>query len=237
MTIFDSIKSSVFVPIHPAGTPFIAIFAILTIFVGWLWTPLYFLGFILTVWCIYFFRNPNRITPTLSGVNKNNLIIAPADGKIIEISEITPHEELGLPSGDWQRVCIFMNVFDVHVNRSPMLGKITFKNYIPGLFFNASLDKASTHNERLILGMDTENGKKIAFVQIAGLVARRIICDVDIGSLLKAGEVFGLIRFGSRVDIYFPKEVSTLVLEGQKTIAGETIIGDFTKSNKSVKGQ
>tara|TARA_B110000483_G_scaffold27411_1_gene33093 strand:+ start:190 stop:903 length:714 start_codon:yes stop_codon:yes gene_type:complete len=237
MTIFDSIKSSVFVPIHPAGTPFIAIFAILTIFIGWLWAPLYFLGLILTVWCIYFFRNPNRVTPTLSGVNKNNLIIAPADGKIIEISDITPNEEIGLPSGEWQRVCIFMNVFDVHVNRSPMLGKITFKNYIPGLFFNASLDKASMHNERLILGMDTENGKKIAFVQIAGLVARRIICDVDKGSLLKAGEVFGLIRFGSRVDIYFPKEVSTLVLVGQKTISGETIIGDFTKSNKSVKGQ
>jgi phosphatidylserine decarboxylase len=237
MTIFDSIKSSVFVPIHPAGTPFIAIFAILTIFIGWLWTPLYFLGLILTVWCIYFFRNPNRVTPTLSGVNKNNLIIAPADGKIIEISDVTPNDEIGLPSGEWQRVCIFMNVFDVHVNRSPMLGKITFKNYIPGLFFNASLDKASMHNERLILGMDTENGKKIAFVQIAGLVARRIICDVDKGSLLKAGEVFGLIRFGSRVDIYFPKEVSTLVLVGQKTISGETIIGDFTKSNKSVKGQ
>ena len=237
MTIFDSIKSSVFVPIHPAGTPFIAIFAILTIFIGWLWNPLYFLGFVLTVWCIYFFRNPNRVTPSLSGINKNNLIIAPADGRIIEISDITPNDEIGLPSGNWQRVCIFMNVFDVHVNRSPMLGKITFKNYIPGLFFNASLDKASSHNERLILGMDTENGKKIAFVQIAGLVARRIICDVDKGSLLKAGEVFGLIRFGSRVDIYFPKEVSTLVLEGQKTIAGETIIGDFTKSNKSVKGQ
>lgn len=237
MTIFDSIKSSVFVPIHPAGTPFIAIFAILTIFIGWLWTPLYFLGLILTVWCIYFFRNPNRVTPTLSGVNKNNLIIAPADGKIIEISDVTPNDEIGLPSGEWQRVCIFMNVFDVHVNRSPMLGKITFKNYIPGLFFNASLDKASMHNERLILGMDTENGKKIAFVQIAGLVARRIICDVDKGSLLKAGEVFGLIRFGSRVDIYFPKEVSTLVLVGQKTTSGETIIGDFTKSNKSVKGQ
>ena len=237
MTIFDSIKSSVFVPIHPAGTPFIAIFAILTIFIGWLWPPLYFLGLILTVWCIYFFRNPNRVTPTLSGVNKNNLIIAPADGKIIEISDVTPNDEIGLPSGEWQRVCIFMNVVDVHVNRSPMLGKITFKNYIPGLFFNASLDKASMHNERLILGMDTENGKKIAFVQIAGLVARRIICDVDKGSLLKAGEVFGLIRFGSRVDIYFPKEVSTLVLVGQKTISGETIIGDFTKSNKSVKGQ
>ena len=224
MTIFDSIKSSVFVPIHPAGTPFIAIFAILTIFIGWLWTPLYFLGLILTVWCIYFFRNPNRVTPTLSGVTKNNLIIAPADGKIIEISDVTPNDEIGLPSGEWQRVCIFMNVFDVHVNRSPMLGKITFKNYIPGLFFNASLDKASMHNERLILGMDTENGKKIAFVQIVGLVARRIICDVDKGSLLKAGEVFGLIRFGSRVDIYFPKEVSTLVLVGQKTISGETLL-------------
>ncbi len=236
MTIIDSIKTSIFIPIHPAGTPFIAIFVILTIFIGWLWNPLYFLGVVLTVWCVYFFRNPNRVTPSLSGINKNNLIIAPADGRIIEISDITPNEELGLPIGDWQRVCIFMNVFDVHVNRSPMLGKISFKNYIPGLFFNASLDKASLQNERLILGMDTENGKKIAFVQIAGLVARRIICDVDKGSFLKAGEVFGLIRFGSRVDIYFPKEASILVLKGQKTIAGETIIGDFTKSNKSVKG-
>ena len=227
MTIFDSIKSSVFVPIHPAGTPFIAIFAILTIFIGWLWTPLYFLGLILTVWCIYFFRNPNRVTPTLSGVNKNNLIIAPADGKIIEISDVTPNDEIGLPSGEWQRVCIFMNVFDVHVNRSPMLGKITFKNYIPGLFFNASLDKASMHNERLILGMDTENGKKIAFVQIAGLVARRIICDVDKGSLLKAGEVFGLIRFGSRVDVYLPKGSVEDVKVGDIVKAGETIIGSL----------
>ena len=227
MTIFDSIKSSVFVPIHPAGTPFIAIFAILTIFIGWLWTPLYFLGLILTVWCIYFFRNPNRVTPSLSGVNKNNLIIAPADGKIIEISDVTPNDEIGLPSGEWQRVCIFMNVFDVHVNRSPMLGKITFKNYIPGLFFNASLDKASMHNERLILGMDTENGKKIAFVQIAGLVARRIICDVDKGSLLKAGEVFGLIRFGSRVDVYLPKGSVEDVKVGDIVKAGETIIGSL----------
>ena len=237
MTIIDSIKTSVLVPIHPAGTPFILIFIVLTVLIGWLWSPLYFIGFVLTIWCVYFFRNPNRITPLLSGVNKNNLIIAPADGRIIEISEITPDDEIGLPSGKWKRVCIFMNVFDVHVNRSPMLGKIIHKTYVPGLFFNASLDKASSHNERLILGMDTENGKKIAFVQIAGLVARRIICDVDIGSLLKAGEVFGLIRFGSRVDIYFPAEVAILVLKGQKTIAGETIIADFSKSNKSVKGQ
>jgi len=235
MTIIDSIKTSMLVPIHSAGIPFIAIFAILTVIMGWFWSPLYFFGLVLTLWCVYFFRNPVRVTPILSGTNKNNLIISPADGRVIEISKITPDEEIGLPVGNWTRVCVFMNVFDVHVNRSPMLGKIFYKNYIPGSFFNASLDKASSENERLILGMETENGKKIAFVQIAGLVARRIICDVGIGSLLKAGEVFGLIRFGSRVDIYFPSDVSVMVLKGQKMIAGETIIGDFTKSSKSVK--
>ena len=235
MTIIDSIKTSMLVPIHPAGIPFIAIFVILTVIMGWFWSPLYFFGLVLTIWCIYFFRNPDRVTPILSGTNKNSLIISPADGRVIEISKITPDEEIGLPVGNWTRVCVFMNVFDVHVNRSPMLGKIFYKNYIPGSFFNASLDKASTENERLILGMETENGKKIAFVQIAGLVARRIICDVGIGSLLKPGEVFGLIRFGSRVDIYFPSDVSVMVLKGQKMIAGETIIGDFTKSSKSVR--
>ena len=235
MTIIDSIKTSMLVPIHSAGIPFIAIFIILTVIMGWFWSPLYFFGLVLTLWCIYFFRNPVRVTPILSGTNKNNLIISPADGRVIEISKITPDEEIGLPVGNWTRVCVFMNVFDVHVNRSPMLGKIFYKNYIPGSFFNASLDKASTENERLILGMETENGKKIAFVQIAGLVARRIICDVGIGSLLKAGEVFGLIRFGSRVDIYFPSDVSVMVLKGQKMIAGETIIGDFTKSSKPVR--
>ena len=194
MTIIDSIKTSMLVPIHSAGIPFIAIFVILTVIMGWFWSPLYFFGLVLTLWCIYFFRNPVRVTPILSGTNKNNLIISPADGRVIEISKITPDEEIGLPVGNWTRVCVFMNVFDVHVNRSPMLGKIFYKNYIPGSFFNASLDKASSENERLILGMETENGKKIAFVQIAGLVARRIICDVGIGSLLKAGEVFGLDR-------------------------------------------
>ena len=235
MNIIDSIKTSMLTPIHSAGIPFISLFFILTIIAGWFWSPLYYVGITLTFWCVYFFRNPTRITPILSGANKNNLIISPADGKVIEISEITPNEEIGLPEGKWKRVCVFMNVFDVHVNRSPMLGQITYKKYIPGSFFNASLDKASNENERLILNMDTENGSKIAFVQIAGLVARRIICDVDIGSSLKAGEIFGLIRFGSRVDIYFPSEVSVMVLKGQKTIAGETIIGDFSKNAKPVK--
>ena len=235
MTIIDSIKTSMLVPIHSAGIPFIAIFVILTVIMGWFWSPLYFFGLVLTLWCIYFFRNPVRVTPILSGTNKNNLIVSPADGRVIEISKITPDEEINMPDGDWIRVCIFMNVFDVHVNRSPMNGKITYKNYVPGSFINASLDKASSDNEKLILGLETENGKKIAFVQIAGLVARRIICDVDIWSSLKAGEIFGLIRFGSRVDIYFPSDVSIMVLKGQKMIAGETIIGDFTKSSKPVK--
>ena len=234
MNIIDSIKTSIITPIHPAGIPFIAIFLVFTIIIGWLWSPLFFVGLVLTVWCVYFFRNPERFTPVLSGTNKNNLIISPADGKVIEISKVTPDEELGLPDGNWTRVCVFMNVFDVHVNRSPMSGQITYKNYIPGAFLNASMDKASSDNERLILGMDTENGKKIAFVQIAGLVARRIICDVDIGSHLKSGDIFGIIRFGSRVDIYFPSEASTKVLVGQKMIAGETIIADFTKSSKPV---
>ena len=235
MNILDSIKTSILTPIHPAGIPFIAIFFILAIIIGLIWSPLYYVGFTLTLWCIYFFRNPYRTTPILSGSNKNNLIISPADGTVIEISKITPAEEIGLTEGKWTRVCIFMNVFDVHVNRSPMLGQITYKKYIPGSFLNASLDKASDENERLILNMDANNGNKIAFVQIAGLVARRIICDVDIGHSLKAGEVFGLIRFGSRVDIYFPSEVSVMVLKGQKMIAGETIIGDFSKNAKPVK--
>ena len=234
MNIIDSIKTSVITPIHPAGIPFIAIFFVFTIIIGWLWSPFFFVGLVLTLWCVYFFRNPERFTPVLSGTNKNNLIISPADGRVIKVSKITPDEELGLPDGNWTRVCVFMNVFDVHVNRSPMSGQITYKNYIPGAFFNASMDKASSDNERLILGMDTENGKKIAFVQIAGLVARRIICDVDIGSHLKSGDIFGIIRFGSRVDIYFPSEASTKVLVGQKMIAGETIIADFTKSSKPV---
>ena len=235
MNIVDSIKTSVLTPIHPAGFPFIALFFILTVIIGWFWAPLYFVGITLTLWCVYFFRNPERVTPILSGSNVNNLITSPADGRVIEITELTPNEEIGLPEGKWKRICIFMNVFDVHVNRSPMLGQITYKKYIPGSFFNASLDKASDENERLILNMDTENGNKIAFVQIAGLIARRIICDVDIGSSLKAGEIFGLIRFGSRVDIYIPSEVSVMVLKGQKMIAGETILGDFSKNAKPVK--
>ena len=230
MNILKSVKEELLVPIHPAGWPFIFLFWLITMVVGYFWNPFFLPGSFLSLWCIYFFRNPKRTTPVAA-----NFVISPADGRVLSNGVVDVPDDLPLPDGEWRRISIFMNVFDVHVNRSPMQGKVTYKNYVPGSFLNASMDKASSDNERLILGMETENGKNIAFVQIAGLVARRIICDVDIGSHLRAGEVFGLIRFGSRVDIYFPSEVSVMVLKGQKMIAGETIIGDFTKSSKSVK--
>ena len=231
MSIIDSIKSSVFVSIHPAGTPFVVIFSFVTVLIGWIWSPLFFIGVILTIWCIYFFRNPNRFHPD----DKNNkLVVSPADGKIIEIKELIPDEEVGLTKANYIKVGIFMNVFDVHVNRAPMKGKILSKNYIPGVFFNASLDKASKENERMSLTMDIGNNRKIGFVQIAGLIARRIVTNIDVGSELKAGEVFGLIRFGSRVDVYFPHDSKVKVLVGQTSIAGETVLAEL-EEKKEVK--
>ncbi len=231
MSIIDSVKSTLFVSIHPAGTPFVVIFSFITVLIGWIWSPLFFLGVVLTIWCIYFFRNPKRFHPV---DEDNRLVISPADGKIVEITELIPDDEIGLPKTKYIKVGVFMNVFDVHVNRSPMKGKILNKNYIPGVFFNASLDKASKENERLSLTMDIGSGRKVGFVQIAGLIARRIIANVDIGSELKAGEVFGLIRFGSRVDVYFPIESRVKVLIGQTSIAGETVIAKLNEK-KSVK--
>ena len=220
MSIIDSIKSSLFVSIHPAGMPFIVIFSLVTVLIGWLWSPLFFIGIIITIWCIYFFRNPERFSPN---DQENKLIIAPADGKIVEINELIPDDEIGLPKKKFIKIGIFMNVFNVHVNRSPMRGKIINKNYIPGLFFNASMDKASKENERLCFVMDAGQNKKIGFVQIAGLIARRIVSNVEIGSELNVGDVFGLIRFGSRVDVYF-ENYTPLIKVDQKTIAGETLL-------------
>ncbi len=231
MSILDSIKKSVFVPIHPTGLPFIILFCLITIIIGWIWSPLFFFGLVLTLWCIYFFRNPERFTP--ENLN-NNFVIAPADGKIIELEEIEPDPEIGLPKGKHFKIGIFMNVFNVHVNRSPMSGTVIKKNYIPGLFFNASLDKASKENERLSIVMNVNNRIKIAFVQIAGLLARRIVNDAQEGDKLSTGEIFGIIRFGSKVDVYIPIGSKINVLLGQTTIAGETILADinFKKNNK-----
>ena len=230
MSILDSIKNSIFIPIHPSGLPFIIIFCLITLIIGWIWSPLFFIGLIFTLWCIYFFRNPERIVPKNSD---NNLVIAPADGKIIEIKEITPDEEIGLPKIKYIKIGIFMNVFNVHVNRSPMSGTIYKRNYIPGLFFNASLDKASKENERLSLVMNVNNRVKIAFVQIAGLLARRIVNDAQEGNKLITGQIFGIIRFGSKVDVYIPIGSKINVLQGQTSIAGETILAEIApKKNK-----
>ena len=229
MNILDSIKTSILTPIHPAGIPFIAIFFILAIIIGWIWSPLYYVGFTLTLWCIYFFRNPERV---IAENIDNNLVIAPADGKIIEIEEIIPDEEVGLPKNKYIKIGIFMNVFNVHVNRSPMSGTIYKRNYIPGLFFNASLDKASKENERLSLVMNVNNKIKIAFVQIAGLLARRIVNEAQEGNKLVTGQIFGIIRFGSKVDIYIPTGSKINVLKGQTSIAGETILAEINSKKK-----
>jgi len=222
----------VLVPINPAGWPFIGLFAAATVGLFMLSEPLGWIGVILTAWCTYFFRDPDRVTPTRDG-----LIISPADGVVQLIDSAVPPPELDMGDEERPRVCVFMNVFNVHVNRVPMDGKITKVSYRPGRFFNASLDKASEFNERMSIRMTTSDNHDIAFVQIAGLVARRIKCDIIEGQDVKAGERFGLIRFGSRVDIYMPKGVAPLVCLGQTTIAAETIIADVPASEAARTGQ
>ncbi len=220
---------SVLVPINPAGWPFIAIFAGITMLLWWADEGLGLVGVVLTLWCVYFFRDPERVTPTREG-----LIISPADGVVQLIGKAVPPLELDMGEDECDRVCIFMNVFNVHVNRIPIDGIIRKIAYRPGRFINASLDKASVHNERESYLLETDSGARIAFVQIAGLVARRIICQVQEGQPVEAGQRFGLIRFGSRVDVYLPKGSVPLVVEGQIAIAGETIIADM-KAKKTEK--
>lgn len=222
----------VLVPINRAGYPFIAIFAVVTALLFMWWDPAGLVGVMLTAWCVYFFRDPDRTTP-----DAENLVICPADGVVQSVIQAVPPPELELGTDPMTRVAVFMNVFNVHVNRVPMSGVITAKHYRPGKFFNASLDKASEFNERMSLKVKTDKGVEIAFVQIAGLVARRILCYVDVGRAVEAGERFGLIRFGSRVDIFLPNGVQPLVIEGQTTIAGETVIADLDRNGEPVKGE
>ena len=210
------------VPIHPAGWPFIALFAAGTVALNLFSVALGIAGVVLTLWCVYFFRDPERITPVREG-----LIISPADGVVKMIDKAPPPKELNMGDKDRWRICVFMNVFNVHVNRIPISGTVTALNYRPGKFLNASLDKASELNERQSLGLTLDGGKDIAFVQIAGLVARRILCDVTEGREMKTGERFGMIRFGSRVDVYLPDDVKPMVAVGQTAIAGETVIADI----------
>lgn len=217
--------TSVLVPINKEGHKFILIFAAVTLLLFLLWEPLGWLGVILTAWCVYFFRDPDRLTPIRDG-----LLISPADGVVSLITEATPPPELGLGEGARPRISVFMNVFNCHVNRSPISGTVTRTAYRPGLFLNADLDKASDDNERHSLVIDTAGGKSYVVVQIAGLVARRIVNEVKDGDALQAGERFGLIRFGSRVDVYLEPGETPLVSVGQSMIAGETVLADTTSS-------
>jgi len=215
--------TSVLVPIHPEGRKFVAAFAGVTLLL-FLFLPDLFgwVGVVLTLWCAYFFRDPERTTPVREG-----LVIAPADGRVSDIREMTPPPELDLDDTPRIRVSIFMNVFDVHVNRAPVDGRIVGLTYIPGKFLNAELDKASTDNERQAFTLEMEDGTRIGVVQIAGLVARRIVRFVERADLLLAGQRFGLIRFGSRLDVWLPPGVRPSVLIGQRTYAGETVLADM----------
>jgi len=207
--------------IHREGYIFIVSFAVITFLLASFSHTLGWIGFVLTIYCSYFFRNPDRFTPIEEG-----LIISAADGVVHRITEAIPPQELGFPEDEMIRVSVFLNIFNVHVNRIPATGKILALHYNPGKFLNASLDKASIYNERQSVLMETY-GQKIAFVQIAGLIARRIVCDLEEGTEVKAGARYGIIRFGSRLDIYLPLKTAILVTEGQTCIGGETIIADF----------
>ena len=224
MSIANSIRGQI-PPIHPEGYPFIGGFALASLLLFWLWTPLGWIGTVLTLWCALFFRDPVRVTPVREGI-----VVAPADGRISMIAQATPPAELGLGDIALTRVSIFMSVFNCHVNRSPAAGRIDRIAYRPGTFINAELDKASEDNERNSLVISTPQGR-IGVIQIAGLVARRIVCFVREGQAIGAGERFGLIRFGSRLDVYLPEGSKSLVFEGQTAVAGETILADFKLSD------
>ena len=217
--------------IHNEGWKFVGIFAAITALLAMIWQPLGWIGLVLTVWCFYFFRDPERVTP-----DKPDLVVSPADGTVQMITKVKAPEELGLGDAKFTRVSVFMSVFNVHVNRAPAEGKILKSVYVPGKFLNATLDKASKDNERQILAMKTKGGKTLCFVQIAGLVARRILCEATEGMEYKAGERFGLIRFGSRLDVYLPEGVEPQVCLGQTMVAGEPVIADLGSNAPQMKG-
>jgi phosphatidylserine decarboxylase len=220
MSILSSIRSQM-APVTPEGYPFIGAFALVALLLFWLWYPLGWIATALTVWCIYFFRDPPRVTPIRDG-----LVVAPADGRVSQITTIAPPHELGLGATPLPRISIFMSVFNCHVNRSPVAGRIEKIVYQPGKFLNADLDKASVDNERNSLVIATSNAR-VAVVQIAGLIARRIVCYVREGQPVAAGERFGMIRFGSRLDVYLPAGTAPMVAVGQTATAGETVLADL----------
>src|SRR3984957_19512259 len=221
MSVIDSIRKQL-TPIHPEGYPFIGGFALVSIILLWLWPPLGWLATLATAWCAYFFRDPPRVTPVRDGI-----VVAPADGRVSQVSNAVPPPEIGLGERPLPRVSIFMSVFDCHINRSPVAGRIERIVYRAGKFLSADLDKASEDNERNAFAIVTDGGARIAVIQIAGLVARRIVPFAREGETVAAGQRIGMIRFGSRVDVYLPEGTRALVAEGQTAIAGETVLADL----------
>jgi len=221
-----------FINIRPEGHLFIVIFVVVATILFTVAQWLGFVGVILVGWCIYFFRDPDRVTPL-----ENGLIISPADGVIQMVGDAALPPELDMGDALMRRVSIFMDVFDCHVNRIPINGEIVKNSYRPGKFLNASLDKASEDNERRSLVIKTEKGIEVTFVQIAGLIARRIVCWTDKGQSHRAGERYGMIRFGSRVDVYLPKGTRILAIPGQRAVAGETPIAQLENSEEDQKGE
>ena len=216
-------------PIHRAGYPFIILFIIFTIILSILSDFLGWMGIFLSIWCVYFFRDPDRVIP-----KKDNVLVSPADGRILSIStELAPKNLSEDKEKKMKKISIFMNVFNVHVNRIPVSGKVIWLKYIPGAFLNASLDKASEKNERMISKIEIKKDIFVYVVQIAGLVARRIKCELEENQTVNIGDRFGIIRFGSRVDLYIPENFKINSLENQISIAGETILAEF--DNKNVK--
>lgn len=225
-SLIDTMTDSI-VPIHSDGYKFLAIGAVVTLLLFLLWPPLAWLAALVTAWIAYFFRDPPRVTPLREG-----LIIAPADGRICAMEHVRPPPELGLGESPRMRISIFLSVFDVHINRAPIAGRVSRSVYVPGSFLNAASDKASEENERCALVIATASGGEIGVVQIAGLIARRIVTFVREGDSVGAGERYGLIRFGSRVDVYLPPGQGTLVAVGQRAIGGETVLAD-SRSNEA----
>lgn len=223
---------SVIAPINRDGWPFVVVAFVIAAALGVLWYPLFYLGAVVACWVGYFFRDPHRVTPVRPG-----LIVSPADGRVSLITEATPPPELEMGEGRRTRISIFLNIFDVHVNRIPADGVVGALAYRPGKFLNAALDKASEDNERMAARIDLANGSTLGVVQIAGLVARRIRCDLTQFERVQAGARYGLIRFGSRLDVYLPQGVAPLVMVGQRAVAGETVLADLHSEERAREGE
>ena len=221
MNIAETVKSVVSPP-HKAGYPFIIGGIVVAVIGLLLWYPLTWLGLIFTLFCLYFFRDPERVPPP-----RMNVFLAPADGLVVSIEQAIPPPELGLAPEPRTRVAIFLSVLDVHVNRAPISGTVQKIAYHPGLFLSAAEDKASDDNERNSILLRTAGGQDVVVVQIAGLIARRILCEATEGQMLLAGQRFGIIRFGSRTDLYLPEGCLPLVTVGQRMIGGETVIAEL----------